>query len=144
MQIATEIDLSPKARHKARMEARREQYLNPPKRIIETMIPHPATFERPADRKLWDHFHSKIALMSGVSLEDAVRLTSFKHGPRINRFNQWGRTNDKAQTTRRRLYRDSEEGQARRAAAQARYLAAVKAQSAAGIARMADLAKRRL
>lgn len=133
-----------KLRHKVRMEQKRERYLNPPKRDIEQMVPHPATFERPADRKLWDHFHSKIALQSGVSLEDAVRLTSFKHGPRINRFNIWGRVNDQKQVTRRRAYRDSEAGQEARAKRDRLYREAVAAQSAAGIARMADLAQRRL
>lgn len=150
MNIATSIteNLTPKERrklrHKVRMEARRERYLNPPKRDIEQMIPHPSVFEKPADRKLWDDFHAKLALRCEVSLEDAVRLTSFRHGRGVNRFNQWGRQDDKKQTTRRRAYRDSEAGQEARAKQDRLYREAVAAQSAAGIARMADLASRRL
>lgn len=56
-------------RHKARMEQRRERYLNPPKRIIDTMVPHPAVFEKPADRKLWPDFLAKLALRCEVSLK---------------------------------------------------------------------------
>lgn len=130
--------------HKARMEQRREAYLNPPKRVIETYVPHPAVFEKPADRKLWPDFHAKLALRCEVSVEDAVRLTSFRHGAGPNRFNQWGRHNDEKQITRRRAYRDSEAGQEARAKRDKLYRETVAAQSAAGIARMADLAKRRL
>jgi len=140
--------MTPKQRkrlvHGARMEARRERYLNPPKRDIETMIPHPSVFEKPADRKLWPDFHAKLALKSGVSLDDAVRLTSFRHGAGPNRFNQWHRVNDQKQTTRRRAYRDSEEGQRKASERDLTYRTAVAKQSAAGIARMADLASRRL
>lgn len=140
MKIATNINFGSQLSHAVRMEQRRERYLNPPKDVIETIVPHPARFKKPADRKLWDDFHKRLALECGVDLADAVRLTSMRHGAGPNRFNQWGRVGDKKQTTRRRLYRDSEEGVRKAAEADARYRAAVQAQSAAGIARMAALA----
>lgn len=142
--MQTSIDLSPKARHKARMEQRRDRYLNPPKDVAATYQPHPSRFEKPADRKLWDHFHKTLALECGVSVEDAVRLTSMRHGPKINRFNQWDRHGDEKQTTRRRSYRDSEAGLAAKERRDASYRTAVAKQSAAGIARMAFLAASRL
>ncbi len=131
-------------RHKARMEQRRERYLNPPDKDLAQRVPHPATFVKPADRKAWPHFLSKLALACGVSLEDAEKLCSFRHGAGPNRFNYWQRKGDEKQTTRRRAYRDSEAGQEARAKADARYRSAVRAQSAAGIARMARLAAGRI
>lgn len=131
-------------RHKARMEQRRDRYLNPPDKDLAQRIPHPATFVKPADRKRWPDFFAKLALACEVSLDDAAKLCGFRHGAGPNRFNYWQRKGDEKQTTRRRAYRDSEEGQRKAAERDLTYRTAVRKQSAAGIARMASLAAGRI
>lgn len=131
-------------RHKARMEQRRERYLNPPDKDLAQRVPHPATFVKPADRKRWPDFLAKLALACEVSLDDAAKLCSFRHGAGPNRFNYWQRKGDEKQTTRRRAYRDSEAGIEAAKKRDGLYRAAVRQQSREGIARMADLAAGRI
>lgn len=112
--------LSPSAmralQHESRMMRKRFERGAPSDEVQKTYIPHPAEFEMPADHKLRDAFYKRGAAKFGVSYGEFVQLCSIKHGPRINRFNQWGRVHDEKQTTRTRLRRDSEEGRAQREA----------------------------